>query len=212
MRTSNIIKKSLGDNERAQVKFTLSNEYLKISLSAAIIKWLVIMTVLASVLFYLLSLSQENSTSTNQDYYFDYEGTELIANKEVSNYNWIIWTAISFYFIIIIPFLLFYYLYYLRISNEYVFTDHRILVKRGWLSTNTISIHYNRITDVNVTQNLIDKILRIGSISISTAGSEGYEVSLIHVSRPYDLKKSLFSLKEKYRHNHYKEIDEEIDY
>jgi uncharacterized membrane protein YdbT with pleckstrin-like domain len=211
MRTSNIIKRSIGDNEQAQVKFTLSNEYIKISLTGAIIKWLFIISVLTSVIFYLLNLSQNNNSNNNQEVYFDLQGSELVSSSQENNYAWVIWLAIAFFALIILPILLFYHLYYLRISNEYVFTNHRILIKRGWISTSTISIHYNRITDVHVTQNIIDKILKIGSISISTAGSEGYEVKLIHISKPYALKKQLFSLKEKYRQMYYR-ASEQFEY
>lgn len=198
MRTSNIIKRSLGDNERAQLKFTLSDEYIKIGLGGAILKYLLIISVLTAVLLFLFN-SNQNQTSVNNDpYFFDYNQEMISPVKESSN-NWLIWTAVGVFFLIILPILLFYYLYYLRISHEYVFTNHRILIKRGWISNKTISIHYNRITDVSINQNIIDRILKIGSVSISTAGSEGYKAVLAHVSKPHQIKRRLYSLKESYR-------------
>lgn len=200
MRTSNIIKRSLGDNERAQLKFTLSDEYIRINFTASIIKWFLIISVLTAALFFLFNFNNEKQTN-NQGPYFNYEASQLMSNKRENNNNWLIWTALIFFFLIVIPVLGFYHLYYLRISNEYIFTNQRILIKKGWISTKTVSIHYNRITDISVTQNILDRILKIGTMAISTAGSEGYEVTLRHVSKPYLLKKSLFSLKEQKSNN-----------
>lgn len=200
MRTSNIIKRSLGDNEQTQFKFTLSNEYIRINFTASILKWFLIISTLTGVLFFLLNYNN-NQTNENNNEYFNYQGMTLEAEKETASNNWIIWTAVIFFFLIVIPVLGFYHLYYLRISNEYFFTNQRILIKKGWISTKTISIHYNRITDISVTQNMLDRILRIGTMAISTAGSEGYEVTLKHISKPYLLKKRLFSLKEQKRNN-----------
>ncbi len=195
MRTSNIIKKSLGDKEEVKYKFSLSNEYVRIKLSAAILKWLLIISVLSMALFVFLDFKNDNQ-NLNGNQYFNYQGGSQILSKEVDNNNWLIWTALIFFLFIVLPILSLYNLYYLRISNEYFFTNQRVLIKKGWLSTKTVSIHYDRITDISVTQNLLDRILKIGSISISTAGSEGYEVNLNHVSKPYLLKKKLFSLKQ----------------
>ena len=87
----------------------------------------------------------------------------------------------------------------MRISNEFVLTDQRVVVKRGWLNIQTVSIQYARITDVSIAQTLIDRILKIGALSISTAGNEGHRIAMAHVEDPQGLKKELHELKEKYR-------------
>jgi uncharacterized membrane protein YdbT with pleckstrin-like domain len=117
----------------------------------------------------------------------------------------IIWGIISFPLLFsfglgIITFLsaLFYYGYYLKISNAYAFTNKRVLIHRGWLSTRTTSIDYQKITDVHIQEPFFDRVItHTGSIAINTAGSGGLEVILRNVESPYEIKKRLDSLKDK---------------
>lgn len=93
---------------------------------------------------------------------------------------------------------IFYYVFYLRIANVYAFTDRRILIYRGWLSTNLVSIDYSQITDVIVEENFFSKILtNTGFLTISTAGTIGGGVKLKHIRQPYQLKKILDDLRSK---------------
>ncbi|MDD3284305.1 MAG: PH domain-containing protein [Patescibacteria group bacterium] len=92
-------------------------------------------------------------------------------------------------------FTIFYFLFYLKISNIYVFTNKRILIHKGWLSTNMISVEYDKITDVRVQENFIYKILtKTGNLLINTASTSDTEIILLHVENPYNLKKILDSL------------------
>lgn len=91
----------------------------------------------------------------------------------------------------------FYYFFYLRKANVYAFTNKRILIHRGWLSTNLTSIDYSKITDTFVSEGFFEKLLtKSGSISINTAGSGGEEVVLNSVANPYKLKRLLDELKD----------------
>jgi uncharacterized membrane protein YdbT with pleckstrin-like domain len=87
---------------------------------------------------------------------------------------------------------LFYYGFYLKAANAYAFTDKRVLMHTGWLSTHLTSIDYRQITDVVVKEPIIDRLLtKTGHIAVNTAGSSGKEVVLMHVTAPYDVKKRL---------------------
>ena len=44
----------------------------------------------------------------------------------------------------------FYYGFYIQAANAYAFTEHRVLIHTGWLSTKLISTDYSKITDVTV--------------------------------------------------------------
>ncbi len=112
----------------------------------------------------------------------------------------IIWGLLSFAFIGI-PFLifhLFYFLFYIKRANAYAFTNKRVLIHKGWLSTSLVSIDYHKITDVLIREPFLDRVIfKTGAIAIDTAGTGGKEVVLKYISEPYELKKVLDELKDK---------------
>ncbi len=94
--------------------------------------------------------------------------------------------------IIIFLIAFFYFEFYLKIANAYAFTNKRVLIHTGWLSTKTVSVDYNKITDVTVNEPLFDRIFtKTGHLTINTAGTGEKEVVLKHVASPYELKKKL---------------------
>jgi uncharacterized membrane protein YdbT with pleckstrin-like domain len=91
-----------------------------------------------------------------------------------------------------------YYKIYLPKAHIYGFSNKRVLIHRGWLSTSMTSVDYNKITDVYVTETFLDKQLtHTGHIAINTAGSNGKEIVLHHVASPYEIKKKLDELRDK---------------
>lgn len=92
----------------------------------------------------------------------------------------------------------FLYKKYVRVANAYAFTNKRILIHRGWLSTKTTSVDYDKITDVHVNESFSDRFINhTGHIGINTAGSGGLEIILSNIAKPYELKKKLDALKDK---------------
>ena len=98
-----------------------------------------------------------------------------------------------FFFLVVTPFIIFFNRFYIKISNEFVFTDKRIIVKRGWIETKVKTIYYDRITDISVNQSFLDRIIKTGTLSISTAGSDGYEAIISHIRKPYEVKSVLYA-------------------
>jgi membrane protein YdbS with pleckstrin-like domain len=199
MFVSNYFKRLLGDNEKIMKKFTLSTRYLKIKMAISLFIFLIIAIILGTVSYFLLS-------PDNGDFSFDPQSgisIELYSNEIDDSiiYSWLIIFAI--YFLIIFPIVWFYHFYFLKVSNQFIFTNQRVLVRHGWLNVKTISIHYNRMTDASVKQDIIDRILKIGTLSLSTAGSEGYKVNLNHIEKPNLRIKDLYNLKENYRQKLY---------
>ena len=93
---------------------------------------------------------------------------------------------------------LFYYGYYLKVANAYAFTNKRVLIHRGWLSTHTISVDYSKITDVHITEPFFDKLItHTGNIAINTAGTTTDQIILKRINAPYEVKKKLDTLKDK---------------
>lgn len=92
---------------------------------------------------------------------------------------------------------LFYYGFYLKRANAYAFTNKRVLIHKGWLSTHMISVDFSKITDTHVTEGFFERIFtHTGSLATITAGSTSDQVVFQHVDSPYELKKKLDSLKD----------------
>jgi len=60
-------------------------------------------------------------------------------------------------------------------TTHYVFTTHRILIRRGVLRHAGRDISLQRISDVAFTQSLWDRIVKAGTVTIESAGEHGQE-------------------------------------
>lgn len=93
-------------------------------------------------------------------------------------------------------FALFYYKFYVKRANAYAFTNKKVLVHRGWLSSHLISVDYSKITDVLVKESFWDKLItHTGLLALNTAGTSMHEVVLKHIDSPYEVKRKLDSLR-----------------
>jgi len=92
----------------------------------------------------------------------------------------------------------FFWGWYLRRANNYAFTNRRILVLKGWLSTNLTSVDFNQITDVRVEQSFFDKVIfKTGNLIINTAGTPFPEIVLTIIENPFQTKQKLDEIREK---------------
>ncbi len=132
---------------------------------------------------------------------------EFTVGEKYRKYGFISWSIISVFLLLafglgILTFLigLFYFKFYVTTANKYAFTDRRILIRRGWLTVNTISVDYDRITDIRVVQNMMDKaVYATGTLAINTAGSSNTEIILKYIQDPYEVKKQLNKIRDQYR-------------
>lgn len=109
----------------------------------------------------------------------------------------IISVLLTFVGLITFPIAFFYFYFYLRKANIYAFTNKRVLIHRGWLSTHMVSVDYSRITDIHVTEGFFERVItHTGSLAIITAGSTSDQIILKKVNAPYELKKKLDLLRE----------------
>jgi uncharacterized membrane protein YdbT with pleckstrin-like domain len=60
-------------------------------------------------------------------------------------------------------------------TTHYVFTTHRVLIRRGVLRRTGRDIALQRISDVGFTQSLWDRIVKAGTVTIESAGEQGQE-------------------------------------
>lgn len=90
-----------------------------------------------------------------------------------------------------------YFKVYLPKANIYGFTNKRVLIHRGFFSTNLISVDYTQITDVTVQESFLDKLFtKTGTLYINTAGTSGAEIVLENIAEPYEVKKKLDQLRD----------------
>ncbi len=228
---SKTIRKSLGEEEEIKKYFSVCGRYIKLRVLSSMIKWLAIFAAIISFLI-LIDRAQmftlpkiqsfetgnymgEGFTGEAADFSFIENSirsinlnSQILSNDIIT----IIKILVLIFIFIILPTIIAYNVWYIKISNEFVLTDRRLIVKRGWLNTNIKTIYYNRITDMNIGQTLLEKIIKIGTLSISTAGSDGYEVILWHIRDPYKIKKILYEAKFKYeKDNHNREEKDGMD-
>jgi membrane protein YdbS with pleckstrin-like domain len=60
-------------------------------------------------------------------------------------------------------------------TTHYVFTTHRVMIRRGILHHTGRDISLQRINDVGFRQSLWDRIVRAGTLTIESAGEQGQE-------------------------------------
>lgn len=75
--------------------------------------------------------------------------------------------------------------------NAYAFTDRRLLLHTGWISTQSTSINYDKVVEVSVEEPYLSKIItKSGRLVIKTAGL-GHDILLKNIETPYEAKKIL---------------------
>lgn len=86
----------------------------------------------------------------------------------------------------------FYFGWLAKKSNAYAFTDKKVVIYRGWISSELVTIDYNKITDIFVEQNIIGRFTNSGNLVIDTAGSNSPEKQKMeNIDNPYETKKQL---------------------
>ena len=60
-------------------------------------------------------------------------------------------------------------------TTHYVFTTHRVLIRRGVFRHEGRDISLQRINDVGFSQSLWDRVVKAGTLSIESAGEHGQE-------------------------------------
>ncbi len=88
--------------------------------------------------------------------------------------------------------------HYYNTAFKYIFTNRRIIIHNGWLSTKTASLDYDKITDIRVIQDYWEKIFyQTGTLTIDTAGGPDNDEAIIlkNINSPYQVKQILDTLR-----------------
>ena len=114
-----------------------------------------------------------------------YVNNNLFPDEQViyeANYHWVHWfSIISLLTIAIYPTLQ-------SVTDEFVVTNRRIIVKRGIISYQTREMNLTRVETVNVHRSILGRILGFGSITI--IGSGGTRESFYNIRNPLLFRRS----------------------
>jgi uncharacterized membrane protein YdbT with pleckstrin-like domain len=80
-----------------------------------------------------------------------------------------------------------------RNSTRYAVTTQRIQIRKGILSRKERSTHLDRVQNVNTSQSLVERMLKVGSVDFDTAGSDPNDADFRFrgVSDPHGLVRQL---------------------
>lgn len=96
---------------------------------------------------------------------------------------------IFYLFFWFLAFLFFIYIELYRRGIIYYLTNMRIIQEKRFISRSIASTLYSKITDVYLTQGLIERSINIGKIMINTPGTPHFEFKLIGINDPISIKR-----------------------
>jgi uncharacterized membrane protein YdbT with pleckstrin-like domain len=71
-----------------------------------------------------------------------------------------------------------------RMATRYAITTERLNIRTGILSKHVQQTNIDRVQNVNTSQTLMDRILRVGSVDFDTAGTDDSDFTFRGVSNP----------------------------
>jgi uncharacterized membrane protein YdbT with pleckstrin-like domain len=118
-----------------------------------------------------------------------YVNNNLFRNESVifeTNYHWIHWFSwVSLFTLGIYPTIQ-------LLTDEFVVTDRRIIVKRGVLLYHTLEMDISRVETVNVRQSIPGRIFGYGCITI--IGTGGTRESFYSIRNPLQFRRSFMEV------------------
>ena len=94
-------------------------------------------------------------------------------------------------------------IYFIAKGTQYILTDRRLLIQRGYFNVSLTSAAYDKITHVEVKQGIAERYLfKYGRVIIHTAGSKNREIILRFIDSPIKFKNLLEKLIDESRFSH----------
>lgn len=113
----------------------------------------------------------------------------------------IVWIIVALFFLAVWPLSILVILIgvlhfmYIKVANAFAFTNKRVLIHFGWLSTMAKSVNFEKITEVSVYEPFLSRIItKTGDLTIHT-GNMTDTLILKNIEKPYEVKKKLDSLR-----------------
>ena len=77
-------------------------------------------------------------------------------------------------------------------AKEYILTDSKIIVKSGVILTRKNYMPYSTIQDINTSQNILERLFNVGSVSVYSA-YDNNQIAIENVSNPSEVEEIIFS-------------------
>jgi uncharacterized membrane protein YdbT with pleckstrin-like domain len=72
-----------------------------------------------------------------------------------------------------------------RISTRYTITNQRLRIQRGLLSKHVQQTRIERVQNVNTSQSVVERVLRVGTVDFDTAGTDDSDFTFVGVGSPH---------------------------
>ncbi len=108
--------------------------------------------------------------------------------------SWARWTTVAvaallLLFLVVVPFLRWR-------TTLFVITSKRVVTREGILTRSGRDVPLNRVNDVSFSHNLLERMLRCGTLTVESAGERG-QVVLNDIPRVADVQHQLYELTER---------------
>ena len=74
-----------------------------------------------------------------------------------------------------------------RIQTTYTITDQRLTIDRGLLARDVHETRLERVQNVNSSQSLLERVLRIGTVDFDTAAGAEFDFAFRGVANPHEI-------------------------
>jgi uncharacterized membrane protein YdbT with pleckstrin-like domain len=74
-----------------------------------------------------------------------------------------------------------------RISTRYTITNQRLRIQRGLLSKHVQQTRIERVQNVNTSQTVVSRLLRVGTVDFDTAGTDDSDFTFVGVGDPHSV-------------------------
>lgn len=75
-----------------------------------------------------------------------------------------------------------------RFVNTLTVDRNKLVLSSGLLSVHTTTVYYDNITDIKISQNVWERLLRYGKVFVNTPGHGEYEIFIAHMPSPHQLR------------------------
>jgi uncharacterized membrane protein YdbT with pleckstrin-like domain len=72
-----------------------------------------------------------------------------------------------------------------RISTRYTITNQRLRIQRGLLAKHVQQTRIERVQNVNTSQSVVERMLRVGTVDFDTAGTDDSDFTFVGVGSPH---------------------------
>ena len=114
-----------------------------------------------------------------------YAENNLLNGEQITHkttYHWMhFFTREGFFTLFILPLIE-------QFTDEFVITNRRIIIKKGWITLDTLEISLQKIEAVNVYQSIFGRIWNYGSIIV--VGTGGTRERFHYIKKPIEFRKA----------------------